>query len=100
MRTWKQGRVGNITFLDSSSLYVKCLKYPLAQFYIKYENGTGTLEEFLFEAKIQKSVLRYIETIGQHELSKKEKGNEGQSSKIYEIHELQEKASFYMKERG
>jgi hypothetical protein len=100
MRTWRQGRIGKITFLDSSSLYVKCLKYPLAQFYFKYENRTGLFEEFLFEAKLQKSVLRYIETLGQHELSKKEKENEGTSSKIYEILELQEIASLYMKERG
>ena len=100
MRTWKQGRIGKIVFLDSSSLYVKCLKYPLAQFYVKYGNSNGVLEEFLFEANLYKSTLQYIEILGQQDLSRNEREKISSSEKLYEISELQEKANLYMKGKG
>jgi hypothetical protein len=70
MKTWKQGRIGKITFPDSSILYVKCLRYPIARFYERYNTKTKTPEELLFEVMIRKSTLRYIEIIGQEKLSK------------------------------
>ena len=100
MRTWKQGRIGKITFPDTKALYVKCLKYPLAQLFVKYGNSTGVLEEYLFEAKLEKSTLQYIEILGQQDLSKNERERVSFSIKLYKIYELQEKANLYIKEKG
>jgi hypothetical protein len=55
--------------------------------------------DYVFEARLQKSVLRYIEALGQQVLSKDEKENEGTSIKMYEIFELQERAYQYIKEK-
>ena len=72
MRTWKQGRIGKITFPDSSFLYMRCLRYPLAQFYQKVNTTTQSLEHLLFEVMIEKSTLKYIEIIGQEKLRNKD----------------------------
>jgi len=37
MRTWKQGRIGKITLPDATILYLKCMKYPSAQFNARYD---------------------------------------------------------------
>lgn len=73
MRTWKQGRIGKITFPDSSTIFIKCLKYPIAQFFEKYYLRKQELVDFQFEIKVEKSILKYIEQIGQQILSKEEK---------------------------
>ncbi len=61
MRTWKQGVIGKISFPDSSYVFIKCLKYPLAHFYKDYDNETLSSE--LFYAFLHLSTLGYIERL-------------------------------------
>jgi len=87
MRTWKQGRIGKLKLSDVDSLYIKCLKYPMAQFYLNYYSSNLKLDGFLFEVMIQKSVLKNIEAIGQQPLTKEERrtfrNNEEENKKVY-----------------
>jgi hypothetical protein len=73
MRTWKQGRIGKINLADSNILFVKCLKYPVAQFFREYNPSNQELLGFLFEKRVEKSTLKHIEQIGQQKLSKEER---------------------------
>ena len=70
MRTWKQGAIGKISFLDSSYLYMKCLKYPLAHFYQDYDNEILSSE--VFYAFLHLSTLGYIERVYVNVLTKSE----------------------------
>ena len=88
MRTWKQGRIGKIKFPDSNLLYIKCLRYPLAQFYLKFDIKTKNLESPLFISRLEKSTLRYIETIEQHNLDKDEKIESSIKFETYDINQL------------
>ena len=89
MRTWKQGRIGKIALPDATILYIKCLKYPLAQFYAQYDISTKKLDGSLFEARIDKSILRYIEATGQAIYDKKDKMKSGSHFDIRTLDELQ-----------
>ncbi len=73
MRTWRQGVLGKIVLPDSTCLYLKCLKYPLAIF---YEHAIGELDSsqsMLFSAFLELSVLPSIERYGVIKLTKAEK---------------------------
>jgi len=87
MRTWKQGRIGKLKLSDVDSLFIKCLKYPMAQFYLNYDNNKQELDGFLFEVMIEKSVLKNIEAIGQQPLTKEERRTfrnyEEKNEKVY-----------------
>jgi hypothetical protein len=73
MRTWKQGTLGRMTLPDSSMLFMKCLKYPLARIYEGYDGESQTLRDALFEAFIELGALKDIERIGFQKLSAEEK---------------------------
>ncbi len=88
MKTWKQGRIGRINFENLSQLYVKCLKYPLAQFYRKYDSVNGLLDKYLFEIQVDLSVLKYIEILKQEKLTNEERKKESTNSKIFDLKEL------------
>lgn len=88
MRTWRQGRIGKIKFPDSNFLYMKCLKYPLAQFYLKFDVYTKLLESPIFISRLEKSTLRYIETIEQQKLDKEEMIKSSIKSEKYDINQL------------
>ena len=73
MKTWRQGVLGKITLPDTSCLYLKCLKYPLALF---YEDEMGDLDanpSMFFSAFLELSVLPSIERYGMIKLTKAEK---------------------------
>lgn len=89
MRTWKQGRIGKIALPDATILYMKCLKYPLAQFYARFDISTNKLDGFLFNALIDKAILRYIENIGQSIYDKKDEMKSNQNYDICTLDELQ-----------
>ena len=94
MRTWKQGRIGKIKLSDVDLLFIKCLKYPMAQFYLNYNSSKQVLDDLLFEVMIQKSVLKNIEAIGQQPLTKEEKRTfrnyEEENEKVYNSEKRQE----------
>ena len=87
MRTWKQGRIGKLKLSDLDSLFIKCLKYPIAQFYLNYDSNKQVLDDLVFEGMIQKSVLKNIEAIGQQPLTKEERRTfrnyEKENEKVY-----------------
>jgi len=72
MRTWKQGAVGQIIFPESKSLYLKCLKYPLAVFYKSFDPDQSEPEDVVFCSFVRKSVLNYISKSGCTKMSKDE----------------------------
>ena len=98
MRTWKQGRIGSIRHKETQTLYVRLLKYPLAQFYIQYNNLDGIKIRHVLEVNIHTSVLRYIETVGQEKISRKDKEKICIEEKIYKIEELQSKLEEVLKD--
>jgi hypothetical protein len=76
MRTWKQGVVGLLTFAGGT-VYVKCLKYPLAAFYAHHDNKTAEDEKPVLYAFLDLSVLQHIERTGYEALTKPEKSING-----------------------
>ena len=58
---------------DSKTLYIKCLKYPLALFYGRYDSQTQTFGIELFKAFLHLDTLRHIERIGYVNLTADEK---------------------------
>ena len=94
MRTWKQGRIGKLKLSDLDSLFIKCLKYPIAQFYLNYDSNKQVLDDLVFEGMIQKSVLKNIETIGQQPLTKEERRTfrnyEKENEKVYNSEKRQD----------
>lgn len=72
MRTWRQGVVGKLTLPDSETLYVKCLKYPLALFYDQYDPETCSFGKELFRALLRLDTLRHIERVGSVRLTSAE----------------------------
>lgn len=82
MRTWRQGVVGKLTLPNSKTLYIKCLKYPLAILYEGYDFGTLKLEHELFKAFLQLDVLKHIERIGLVKLTT----DEVKLGDLYNIH--------------
>lgn len=89
MRTWKQGIIGEIGLSQSTSLFVHCLKYPLAKIYKDFERDNQNLNNYMFSIMIDKSVLKSITRVGEKKLSREE-NKEGKAfvfdskeSKIY-----------------
>ncbi len=72
MRTWRQGVVGKLTLPDSETLYLKCLKYPLALFYDRYSLETGSFGTELFKALLRLDTLKHIERVGSVRLTSTE----------------------------
>lgn len=89
MRTWKQGRIGRITFHDNNYYYVKCLKYPLAQIYAYYDERTGLLGKLLYEINLDITVLKKIEPVAQQNIGKEDKSRKWNAIKLYNIQELE-----------
>lgn len=73
MRTWRQGVVGRVKLPDSSVLYVKCLKYPLALFYDGFDPETQAFGTELLLAFVELGALRLIDRIGLSPLSAKDR---------------------------
>ena len=69
MRTWRQGVVGKMNLPKSETLYVKCLKYPLAIFYEQYNLETLAFGTELFKALLQLDTLKHIERVGSVKLT-------------------------------
>ena len=63
MKTWKQGVVGKLLLSNGKCIFIKCLKYPLAVFYKYFSVETNNLENYLFCAFVDLSVLKNIEKI-------------------------------------
>lgn len=72
MKTWRQGVIGEIFISQSTAIYVHCLKYPLLRLYKEFENGDQALKKYMFSIMVEKSVLKYINRIGQMKLTKEE----------------------------
>jgi hypothetical protein len=73
MRTWRQGVLGIIALPISKTLYLKCLKYPLALFYENELFETDTNQKEIFSAFVELSVFPSIERYGAIKLTKAEK---------------------------
>ena len=73
MRTWKQGVVGRLILSNGNIIFIKCLKYPLAVFYQIYDSKKQVLENELFQAFLDLSVLKYIDKIAEFKITVTEK---------------------------
>jgi len=73
MRTWKQGVTGKMILPDSRTLFLKCLKYPLAIFYEQYDAERPACNNELFRAFLDLGTLKYIERTGSATLTTDEK---------------------------
>lgn len=75
MRTWRQGIIGEIKISKLESLYVHCLKFPLAKVYAEYDVNDQVLSKYLFSALLDLSVLKSIDRVGDKKLSRSEKSD-------------------------
>jgi hypothetical protein len=73
MKTWKQGAVGKILLKDEKSVFVKCLKYPLAVFYRNYSSESGLFDAELLYAFLNLSILPYVDRIDELKMSSADK---------------------------
>ena len=93
MRTWKQGAVGRIDNQDGTTLFVRCLKYPLAQIYGLYDPIDSILGGWICDANLEVSVLRRITRLSVQKVARAELGEGSPSAgePALGFHELIEK---------
>jgi hypothetical protein len=72
VRTWKQGAVGRLALSQGRTVYVRCLKYPLAQFFEACDRETLALELWLCDLDLEVSALKGIERLGVTKLGRAE----------------------------
>jgi hypothetical protein len=73
MKTWKQGAVGKVLLKDEKSVFIKCLKYPLAVFYRNYSSESGLFDGELLYAFLSLSILLYVDRIAEQKMSSTDK---------------------------
>lgn len=73
MRTWKQGALGKAALSASKALYVKLLKYPLAELFDDSCLENRASSKALCAVFIDLSCLREIEEVGFEKLTEEEK---------------------------
>jgi hypothetical protein len=90
MRTWKQGAVGRIDVEDGTTLFVRCLKFPMAQIYGLYDSSSSALAGWICDAKLEVSVLRHITRLAVLAVTKAElnEGSPSAGGSALGIHEL------------
>jgi len=81
MRTWKQGAVGRIELPGGAAVYVRCLRYPLAQFYRGCDLDSLEPEGWLCDLELEVASLKPIERLGLTKLGRAELEAERKSAR-------------------
>lgn len=95
MRTWKQGRIGSLDLSPGATVFVLCLKYPVARFFAKWD-GVVALDGPLGTFPLAKTLLPVVHTVGERALTREELGAWGGidlKEMLHTVGEVREKLS-------